>query len=220
VTTIVSLYGDSGVWYKVIRDRVETEQRLITAAGQVLARDGFGKLGVNAIARQAGVDKVLIYRYFDGLPGLIKAYAKQGDFWPGVEELMAEPLARFRERTKPDQMATIMSHLAAGIRKRPLTLEILSWEMVERNELTAHLEEIREQQGLQLAALLGLDGGAEEQGPSAVDIAALVAILVGSINYLAARSQHIQHFNGVAVQQDAGWQRLTDTIRTVCERML
>ncbi|WP_320824458.1 helix-turn-helix domain-containing protein [Reinekea sp.] len=203
-----------------IRDRVETEQRLITAAGQVLARDGFGKLGVNAIARQAGVDKVLIYRYFDGLPGLIKAYAKQGDFWPGVDELMAEPLATFQLRTAADQMATIMTHLAAGIRKRPITLEILSWEMVERNALTVHLEELREQEGFKLAAMLGFHHPSDGPESAHVDVAALVAIMVGSINYLSARSQHIKHFNGIAVQDDAGWQRLTDTLRLMCEKLL
>ena len=32
----------------------------------------------------------------------------------------------------------------AAIHKRPLTQEILAWEMVERNELTAELETIRE----------------------------------------------------------------------------
>jgi AcrR family transcriptional regulator len=66
------------------RDRRETERKLIEAAGRLMAREGFARLGVNAVAAEAGVDKVLIYRYFDGLPGLIRAYARQGDFWPGA----------------------------------------------------------------------------------------------------------------------------------------
>ena len=54
------------------RDRAATEERILTAVGEVLARDGFAAIGVNAIAKQAGVDKVLIYRYFGGLPELLR----------------------------------------------------------------------------------------------------------------------------------------------------
>ena len=45
----------------VIRDRGQTQQILIGAVGRVLAKDGFVGLGINTIAREAGVDKVLIY---------------------------------------------------------------------------------------------------------------------------------------------------------------
>jgi AcrR family transcriptional regulator len=200
-----------------MRDRVETEKKLIAAAGQVLARDGFKALGVNAVAREAGVDKVLIYRYFDGLPGLIQAYARQGDFWPGVDELLGEPIEDFKRRSPADQMATILENHAAGIRRRPLTLKILAWEMVDRNELTAHLEEIREQQGVNLTEALG---GAGISNSLSVDINAIAAIFAAGINYLAARSQKIRIFNGVEIKEDDGWKRLTGSIRTLCENSL
>ncbi|MFU8830406.1 MAG: hypothetical protein ACNA8P_13365 [Phycisphaerales bacterium] len=35
---------------------------MIRAVGTLLARDGFQGMGVNAVAREAGVDKVLIAR--------------------------------------------------------------------------------------------------------------------------------------------------------------
>ncbi|MBK7457943.1 MAG: helix-turn-helix transcriptional regulator [Betaproteobacteria bacterium] len=60
----------------------------------MLARDGFGAVGVNAIARQAGVDKVLIYRYFDGLPALLRAWGESGRFWPRVADLCWAPTRR------------------------------------------------------------------------------------------------------------------------------
>jgi len=58
------------------RDSTKTKERLLEAVDDVLARDGFNGLGINALAREAGVDKVLIYRYFGGLSGLLKAYAE------------------------------------------------------------------------------------------------------------------------------------------------
>ena len=56
------------------RDRAVTEERMLAAVGEVLARDGFHAVGINAIAREAGVDKVLIYRYFGGLGELLQAW--------------------------------------------------------------------------------------------------------------------------------------------------
>lgn len=199
------------------RDRKETELKLIKATGRVLARDGFRKFGVNAIAREAGLDKVLIYRYFDGLPGLIKAYAKQGDFWPSIDELLGEPIDSFRLKSSAQQIATIVNNHAEGIRKRPLTLQILAWEMVERNELTTHLEEVRERGGIELSKLLQQEARGDE---SVIDIAALIAIFVASNNYLAARSQRIRIFNGIEIKEDRGWKRLTDTMQIICEKLI
>ncbi|MDZ7592579.1 MAG: helix-turn-helix domain-containing protein [Rubrivivax sp.] len=56
----------------------------VGVVGMVLARDGFGAVGVNAIARQAGVDKVLTYRHFGGLPERLRAWGERGPFWPRV----------------------------------------------------------------------------------------------------------------------------------------
>lgn len=52
------------------RDRVRTEERILAAVGAILAEAGGSRrIGVNAVAARAGVDKVLIYRYFGGLEG-------------------------------------------------------------------------------------------------------------------------------------------------------
>ena len=70
---------------RATRDCAATEKRNLGvglgAVGDVLARDGFTAIGVNAIAKQAGVDKVLIYRYFGGLPELLQTWGASGRFW-------------------------------------------------------------------------------------------------------------------------------------------
>lgn len=62
----------------MVRDKEETKARILAAVGKLLAESGFRSLGVNAIAREAGVDKVLIYRYFEGLPSLLRCFAQEG----------------------------------------------------------------------------------------------------------------------------------------------
>jgi AcrR family transcriptional regulator len=58
------------------RNRDDTSQRLLDAAFRTLLDDGFADFGVNTIARAAGCDKKLIYRYFDGLDGLLQAMGR------------------------------------------------------------------------------------------------------------------------------------------------
>ena len=69
------------------RDRAHTEEKILAALGAILAEPGGSRrIGVNAVATRAGVDKVLIYRYFGGLEGLLAAFAEKTDLWPTVEE--------------------------------------------------------------------------------------------------------------------------------------
>ena len=59
----------------------ETEKRLLEAVSHIVENDGFTKIGVNRIANQAGCDKVLIYRYFGGLDGLLVEWTKRHDYY-------------------------------------------------------------------------------------------------------------------------------------------
>ena len=53
------------------RDREATERRLLDTIGKMIAEDGFEKIGINAIATQSNVSKILIYRYFGSVEGLM-----------------------------------------------------------------------------------------------------------------------------------------------------
>lgn len=61
---------------KVTRNREQTSLQIIHAAGVVLADCGLEKSRINTIAAHAQVNKVLIYRYFGGWNGLVKAYVE------------------------------------------------------------------------------------------------------------------------------------------------
>lgn len=62
---------------RMTRDRVQTENRLIDAIHELLTEEGFDQIKINRVAQQANVNKVLIYRYFGGINGLIDAYCKK-----------------------------------------------------------------------------------------------------------------------------------------------
>jgi len=190
------------------RDREATKTRILGAVGVVLARDGFGAVGVNAIAKEAGVDKVLIYRYFGGLPELLREWGTSGRFWPRVAELLGADPKAFHRLAAPERYARFFEHFIDALRERPLTLEILAAEIVERNELTAILESEREAWGEEASRLLA--AGEFARRPA---LRGLTLLLVAGVQYLLVRSRKIRIFGGVDLTKDAGWDELKASIR-------
>ncbi|CAB1080670.1 Transcriptional regulator, AcrR family [Olavius algarvensis Delta 1 endosymbiont] len=191
------------------RDREATRARLIKAVGSLLAREGFKGLGVNAVAREAGVDKVLIYRYFGGLPELIAAFGREGNFWPSIKELAGGSVEAYSRLPVTEQLSQLSRNFINAIRTRPITQEILAWEMIERNELTIELESVRENTMMNFFDMFFPTTG---KGP---DIAAMGAIIGAGVSYLVSRGRQISIYNGVDLQSDAGWQRLQRAIDTM-----
>ena len=191
------------------RDREATRASLIEAVGSLLARKGFKGLGVNAVAREAGVDKVLIYRYFGGLQQLIAAFGREGNFWPSIKELAGGDIEAYHQLPVTAQLSQLTRNFIRAIRKRPITQEILAWEMIERNELTSELEAVRENT---MMNFFDMFFAPFNKGP---DIAAMGAIIGAGVSYLVSRSRQISIYNGVDLQSEAGWQRLERAIDTM-----
>jgi AcrR family transcriptional regulator len=197
------------------RDRGATEERIVAAVGVVLARDGFGALGINAIAREAGVDKVLIYRYFGGLPELLQRWGASGRFWPSVPELLGDDAEAVQALPLAQRYALFFDRFIDALRARPLTLEILAAETIERNELTAILEAEREQWGFQAEALFG--GADFERAPQ---LRGITLLLVAGVMYLLVRARKIRIFGGIDLQSDAGWAALKASVAGMAQPML
>lgn len=196
------------------RNREETRKRLIAAVGELLAEKGFTGLGINAVARHAGLDKVLIYRYFGGMPGLIKAFGQEGDFWPGIEELAGGDIESFRRLSLEDKLTGLGRNFLRGIRKRPLTLEVMAWEMVQRNDLTEELEIIRETRMLRFAEMFIPTEGAR------VDLMSVIGVIGAGISYLVCRARRVRWYNGIDLHDETGWQRIETGIQQIVKAII
>lgn len=190
------------------RDRAATEERILAAVGEVLVRDGFGGIGVNAIAREAGVDKVLIYRYFGGLPELLRAWGASGRFWPRVKDLLGDEPRALLDLPAAERYARFFEHFIDELRARPITLAVLAAEVTERNELTMILEAEREAWGEEASRVLG---GAEFAARPW--LAGTTLMLVAGVQYLLLRSRRIRQFGGIDLQSDEGWNALKASLR-------
>lgn len=198
---------------KLRRNRPQTEARLRAALERVLVKGGFGALTPSAVAKEAGVDKMLIYRYFGDLKGLVEAVARAPDFLPSLEDVCGDDPARLRLIPIPERLAAIIGNFAKVLMQRPGVVEMMVWELVERNELTAIMETAREELGFRLAA---------ELFPDTAGVAhanAIAALLSAGVTYLVLRRRKIRWFNGVDLRSEEGWTALNEATRRMAEAL-
>ncbi len=75
--------------------RKATGAVILRAYETVLQRDGVRAVGVNSVVKEAGVGKGLIYKYFGGLPGIVRAWVARTRLWPDYLAIrtLAHPIA-------------------------------------------------------------------------------------------------------------------------------
>lgn len=166
------------------RSRLQTEQRILDAVGTILLEQGYPAAGINAIARQAGCDKVLIYRYFGGFNELLLAFAETATLWWEVDEIISETAAECAEIALPDYLQTLLNRYVTALESRPLALEIMAWEMSAQNNLTNTLARIRGERGMELVKRIR----AFYQQPN-IDIGGILGVFGAAINYLIIRTR-------------------------------
>ena len=152
---------------------------------------------------------MLIYRYFGGMEGLITAVANGPDFFPGFDEMCGGDPGALRARPISERAAVLLDTMARLLIARPVVLELMVWELVERNAFTQIMETAREEVGQRLMREIFDDAG----DPGAVN--AVGALLSAGVTYLALRRRKIRWFNGVDLRTDEGWDQLRSAILTM-----
>lgn len=197
------------------RDRLATRERIIKAVGTLLARDGFMALGINAVAKEAGIDKVLIYRYFGGMPELLRAFGESEEFWPSASEMLGDDMGALMSMSLAESVSLVLINFTRALRRRPVTLEIMAWEMVEQNELTEVLRNVREHMAIRVFSEFG-----KKLGDTDADIAAITTLLSAAVSYLLLRSRDTEVYNTVNIRSDKGWERIERAIVAICRQCL
>lgn len=160
------------------RNRDETRQRLLDAALDLVSEDGFGALGINAVARRAGADKQLIYRYFGGLDDLMAAAGAE------VARRMAGALAA-SITPLPDSYAELITRLAEALLAHLLQdLPYRQLRLMEASAPSTATEAFRLARGAVLADWLQTARG-NLSPPDGVDAAAANAVIIAAVEGIA-----------------------------------
>ncbi len=187
------------------KSRIKTESRILSAVKTLLLEKGFPEVGINAIARAAGCDKVLIYRYFGGIDGLLQRFADEQDLWWNINEIITENMDEISQMSLPQFLDQLLKRHIKAVQSRPLTQEIMAWEMSASNPLTQTLNKIRSEQGMLLVKKVRLHFNQPN-----IDVGGILGIFGAAINYLIIRTRHSE-----SEYKTEEWWRLEQTISSL-----
>ncbi len=200
---------------ELVKDKDQTMQKLLEAFDKILMEEGFQSLGINKIAKTAGVSKVLIYRYFGDFNGLLKAYLEQKAFWltqgqteiEAIRQLNSTQLQQFAEQL----FCKMFDNLLHSIEQQ----EIHRWELLECNQaIEAVCKKIEEPSRARNQIIAEILGVKEE------DVAGVIALLIGGIYYLTLRAKTVDEFNGVNLRSPEGHIIIRNAIKLVLNTII
>jgi AcrR family transcriptional regulator len=196
------------------RDKEATQKKILQAFERLVARDGLHRAGTNAVAREAGVDKVLVYRYFGGVPQLLSALASQHPLWPTFEEVIGTNALGAADLTAEEIAFRFLTGLVRELRKRPLSLAVLRAELVEKSPLTIELSRAREKWADDMLEYL------ESAGVSADSIAPIITILSAGLLHLLLSPALADAFGGVDLKHEDGWKKMDEVVRRIVRALI
>lgn len=184
-------------------------ERILRAMGDVMAEKGTKKAGINAVAEKAGVNKVLIYRYFGGWNGLLEAYVQRGFFLSMfndrfLDSVPSNPAPEERSKVWTDYVIKV----AREFRSRKSSQELIRWEMQNgETELARRLSAFRNESYKKIVDKLA-------PFPS-YDPTAMTAIILGGVTYLTLVSNSRTKILDIDVSTEEGWERIETAVRRI-----
>ena len=194
---------------EITKNRQATELTLIKAVNDIIEESGFEGVGINAIAAKAKVSKMLIYRYFNSLDGLIAAYIRQNDYWINFNEELPdkEHLSEFIKQ--------IFKRQIIQLRESYTLKRLYRWELSTDNKFVKELRDKREEKGLWL-----IEAVSKLSKHPQKETAAVASIITAAISYLALLEENCQVYNGLKIQQETGWEQLEEGINLLVDLWL
>lgn len=189
------------------RDRGATSARILKAAAELLAEEGFQNFGVNAVARRAGCDKQLIYRYYGGMDGLVDAIGADLARW--IQEKMPVESGQGFMLTYGDLVEHMMMLFTRALREDPLTRRIIAWEVSDNSPQVRRLSEARSKAlGLWIEKVRGA-----MPPPKGIDHFAINAMLIASVQHVVLAGATAHRFAGLELVSEKDWDRVTQAVR-------
>lgn len=178
-----------------------TEKNLLEAVSQIIETDGFTKIGINRIAKIAGCDKVLIYRYFGGLEGLLVEWAKRHDYYSFAYSEFIETIKVAENKDIRQIVKDVLMRQLHYLKGNVLMQELLVWELSGQSSFKGILEE-RERSGYKLQEELNmhLNVGNDNDMP--------IAMIISAINFIVLFTRQYHRFNGIDFSKPEAWDRL------------
>jgi AcrR family transcriptional regulator len=192
--------------------REATEAALLDAFTRVVQRSGLRSVGVNEVIKEAGIGKALLYRYFGGLPGLVKAWGEKNQIWPDLSEFHDIPGGADQSGTR-DLLKRMVLHHANSLREDPMRVEILADQFMSPTPISEALQEIRQQLGAEHQAIFGENKQIQEHR-------VLMMFLMSAASFLAMRAVKAPWYMGENIATDDGWDLMMRQLEEVIDAIV
>lgn len=163
-----------------IRDKDRTKNKMIQAVGKVLLKKGYTGLNASTIAKEAEVDKRLVWTYFGGLDPLVEEYISRRDFWKFTATDSINDLLGTNNGIKKEQVSDLLKSQFETLLYDNVLQRIIHWELSESKSFLRNISNQREAIGEELFKHI-----AHQFNNETKQIRAITALLIGGIYYLA-----------------------------------
>lgn len=180
--------------------REATEAQIIDAFHRVVAREGLRNVRVNDVIKEARIGKGLLYNYFGGLPGLVKAWGEKYKIWPDHEELIGGAAPSGTPTDAAEQLKQMVVNHANSLKKHPIRIELLAEQFLKPTAISDALSHVRAQLGKEHQAVFAQTHILDDE-----DHHSLAIILMAAASYLSMRSAHALQYMGEDIASEEGW---------------
>jgi AcrR family transcriptional regulator len=193
------------------RNRAATTQRIVEALEEVLKEEGLSGVHVNTIAEKAGVSKVLVYRYFGSLEGLLEYYIRQGHLIPHYTHTWLEQIQPAAPADLAPFWASQVLQLVRQFRASRTARELLKATVKPSNSLTDTISQTLDAEMTYLVHQISfIEGG---------DYQAISAVILGALSYLTLQAQYNLPVIGLDLRQEDEWRRIEEAVKLIYKGM-
>ncbi|GAA4910173.1 TetR/AcrR family transcriptional regulator [Mucilaginibacter defluvii] len=197
---------------KQTRNKELTKRKLMDAVGEILRKEGYAGLGVNKVAKQAGVTKKLIYDYFDrNFNNLIEAYILETDYWMMFADKVKELTERHQFTDNQKLITDILQNQFRYFYLDKQLQELIIWELTAKSPLMRSIHHVRESLGQQLFEMTDT-----HFKKTNINFRAVAALLVGGIYYSILHTRHNGgRFSDLDVSTEQGREEMLEAIEMI-----
>ncbi len=193
---------------------VDSKLRFLQAGRDILAAGG--ELGVNAVAKKTGLNKVLLYRYFEDWNGYLSCLADELNLWKDIRIEFLSGLEAGLWNDAASAASWVLRTYQGRLRADEVLLTIMATERSRSSPLRRRIDDEQEAEGTLILQAL-FRRWPEVPRESAL---AISAVMTAGLNHLALRARVSPLFNSLDITQEDTWEILMREIEMLLRRLL
>ena len=194
-----------------LRDKERTKIKMVQAVGKVLLKKGYTGLNASSIAKEAGIDKSLVWTYFGSLDNLVEEYIAQRDFWKYKAADSINNMLTFKDGIKEEYMSGLLQFQFQALLDDEILQRIMLWGISEKKDFLRHLSDERELIGEEIFKIVD-----PQFKDSNIDIRGILAIIVAGVYYLVLHGKtNGSLFCGIDLNTADGEIRIKESIAQI-----